>query len=96
MTRKRTMILSGMAMLAAAGLGAGVAVPPGRSWPADGGIQCRGLVPRGGAVVPRRAHWRRHACRNSHLHRRQPGSYQYLCPVPGHAREGMAGILTVR
>jgi hypothetical protein len=39
MTRKRTMILSGMAMLAAAGLGAGVAVPPGRSWPADGGIQ---------------------------------------------------------
>lgn len=25
-----------------------------------------------------------------------PGSYQYLCPVPGHAREGMAGIFTVR
>jgi rusticyanin len=25
-----------------------------------------------------------------------PGSYQYLCPVPGHAREGMAGTLTVR
>lgn len=24
------------------------------------------------------------------------GSYQYLCPVPGHAREGMAGTLTVR
>jgi rusticyanin len=23
------------------------------------------------------------------------GSYQYLCPVPGHAREGMAGIFTV-
>ncbi|HET9077245.1 MAG TPA: sulfocyanin-like copper-binding protein [Acidimicrobiales bacterium] len=25
-----------------------------------------------------------------------PGSYRYLCPVPGHAREGMAGTLTVR
>lgn len=25
-----------------------------------------------------------------------PGSYQYLCPVPGHARKGMAGTLTVR
>jgi uncharacterized cupredoxin-like copper-binding protein len=25
-----------------------------------------------------------------------PGSYQYLCPVPGHAREGMAGLFTVR
>ena len=25
-----------------------------------------------------------------------PGSYQYLCPVPGHAREGMAGTFTVR
>jgi rusticyanin len=25
-----------------------------------------------------------------------PGSYQYLCPVPGHAREGMAGRITVR
>lgn len=25
-----------------------------------------------------------------------PGSYQYLCPVPGHAREGMAGPFTVR
>lgn len=25
-----------------------------------------------------------------------PGSYQYLCPVPGHARAGMAGALTVR
>jgi uncharacterized cupredoxin-like copper-binding protein len=25
-----------------------------------------------------------------------PGSYQYLCPVPGHAREGMAGSFTVR
>ncbi len=25
-----------------------------------------------------------------------PGSYQYLCPVPGHAREGMGGTLTVR
>jgi rusticyanin len=25
-----------------------------------------------------------------------PGSYQYLCPVPGHAQEGMAGTLTVR
>jgi plastocyanin len=25
-----------------------------------------------------------------------PGSYQYLCPVPDHAREGMAGTLTVR
>jgi rusticyanin len=24
------------------------------------------------------------------------GSYQYLCPVPGHARDGMAGIFTVR
>ena len=24
------------------------------------------------------------------------GSYQYLCPVPGHAREGMAGTFTVR
>ena len=25
-----------------------------------------------------------------------PGSYQYLCPVPGHAQEGMAGTFTVR
>ena len=25
-----------------------------------------------------------------------PGSYQYLCPVPSHAWEGMAGIFTVR
>jgi rusticyanin len=25
-----------------------------------------------------------------------PGSYQYLCPVPGHAQKGMAGNLTVR
>jgi uncharacterized cupredoxin-like copper-binding protein len=25
-----------------------------------------------------------------------PGSYQYLCPVPGHAREGMAGTFIVR
>jgi plastocyanin len=25
-----------------------------------------------------------------------PGSYQYLCPVPGHARDGMAGTFIVR
>jgi rusticyanin len=25
-----------------------------------------------------------------------PGSYQYLCPVPGHAQEGMTGTFTVR
>ena len=25
-----------------------------------------------------------------------PGSYQYLCPVPGHAQEGMAGAFTVK
>ncbi len=25
-----------------------------------------------------------------------PGSYQYLCPVPGHAQDGMAGAFTVR
>jgi plastocyanin len=25
-----------------------------------------------------------------------PGSYQHLCPIPGHAREGMAGTFTVR
>jgi rusticyanin len=25
-----------------------------------------------------------------------PGRYQYLCPVPGHAQEGMAGPFTVR
>jgi rusticyanin len=25
-----------------------------------------------------------------------PGTYQYLCPVPGHAQKGMAGTLTVR
>jgi hypothetical protein len=25
-----------------------------------------------------------------------PGSYQYLCPVPDHAQEGMAGTFTVR
>jgi plastocyanin len=24
------------------------------------------------------------------------GTYHYLCPVPGHAQKGMAGILTVR
>ena len=23
------------------------------------------------------------------------GTYQYLCPVPGHARSGMAGTFTV-
>lgn len=25
-----------------------------------------------------------------------PGSYRYLCPVPGHAHKGMAGTFTVR
>ena len=25
-----------------------------------------------------------------------PGTYQYLCPVPGHAQEGMAGAFAVR
>lgn len=25
-----------------------------------------------------------------------PGTYQYLCPVPGHAQEGMAGTFAVR
>jgi rusticyanin len=25
-----------------------------------------------------------------------PGGYQYLCPVPGHAQQGMAGTFTVR
>jgi rusticyanin len=25
-----------------------------------------------------------------------PGTYHYLCPVPGHAQKGMAGTLTVR
>ena len=25
-----------------------------------------------------------------------PGAYHYLCPVPGHAQEGMAGTFTVR
>ena len=25
-----------------------------------------------------------------------PGSYQYLCPVPGHAQKGMTGAFTVR
>jgi hypothetical protein len=25
-----------------------------------------------------------------------PGTYHYLCPVPGHAREGMTGTLTIR
>jgi plastocyanin len=25
-----------------------------------------------------------------------PGTYRYLCPVPGHAQQGMAGIFTVR
>jgi rusticyanin len=25
-----------------------------------------------------------------------PGTYHYLCPVPGHAREGMTGTFTVR
>jgi plastocyanin len=25
-----------------------------------------------------------------------PGAYQYLCPVPGHAQEGMTGTFTVR
>jgi rusticyanin len=25
-----------------------------------------------------------------------PGTYHYLCPVPGHAQEGMAGTLTIR
>ena len=24
-----------------------------------------------------------------------PGSYQYLCPVPGHAQKGMTGTFTV-
>ena len=24
-----------------------------------------------------------------------PGSYRYLCPVPGHAQKGMAGAFTV-
>ncbi len=25
-----------------------------------------------------------------------PGTYHYLCPVPGHAQEGMAGTFTIR
>ena len=25
-----------------------------------------------------------------------PGSYRYLCPVPGHAQKGMAGAFTIR
>ncbi len=25
-----------------------------------------------------------------------PGIYQYLCPVPGHAQEGMAGAFIVK
>ena len=25
-----------------------------------------------------------------------PGTYHYLCPVPGHAQKGMAGLFTVR
>jgi rusticyanin len=25
-----------------------------------------------------------------------PGTYHYLCPVPGHAQEGMAGAFTIR
>jgi len=25
-----------------------------------------------------------------------PGTYRYLCPVPGHARDGMTGIFVVR
>jgi uncharacterized cupredoxin-like copper-binding protein len=25
-----------------------------------------------------------------------PGSYHCLCPVPGHAQEGMTGTFTVR
>jgi uncharacterized cupredoxin-like copper-binding protein len=25
-----------------------------------------------------------------------PGTYRYLCPVPGHARAGMTGVFTVR
>jgi len=25
-----------------------------------------------------------------------PGTYRYLCPVPGHAEKGMAGVFTVR
>jgi rusticyanin len=25
----------------------------------------------------------------------RPGTYQYLCPVPGHAQEGMTGVFTV-
>jgi nitrite reductase (NO-forming) len=24
-----------------------------------------------------------------------PGTYQYLCPIPGHAREGMTGTFMV-
>jgi plastocyanin len=24
-----------------------------------------------------------------------PGTYRYLCPVPGHARNGMTGLFTV-
>ena len=25
-----------------------------------------------------------------------PGTYHYLCPVPGHAHDGMTGTLTIR
>jgi len=25
-----------------------------------------------------------------------PGTYHYLCPVPGHAQKGMTGTFTVR
>jgi plastocyanin len=26
----------------------------------------------------------------------RPGTYHYLCPVPGHAHKGMTGTFTVR
>ena len=52
-------------------------------------------VPRFGAVVPRQSHRRGHARRTLSFTAAVAGAYRYLCPVPGHAQEGMAGAFIV-
>lgn len=59
----------------------------------DTGTRCRMALLPGGAVVPGQPN----QCRmhTATFTATTPGTYHYLCPVPGHAQEGMTGTFTV-
>ena len=67
---------------------------PGHHLDADDDRPAR--LHRLGAVVPRQPHLSRDARGTLTFTAATPGTYQYLCPVPGHARDGMAGAFIVR